>query len=125
MLHLQRARIFPVIRPHLLLYGGLIFKFRSSTTTSTATRPSATAGFSAHGVRSNTSLAAVTLANGNRHVYFQETAEGLRRALYSSQSNQWQMSAGGFSVLGAKNDTPLAAAMLKSRTDNNIVGVFP
>lgn len=93
----------------------------SSTTTSTLARPSATDGVSPHKVRLNTSLAAVTLPDGNRHVYFQEAAGGLRRALYSSRSNQWQMSAGGFSVLGAKNDTPLSAAVFKNIA-NNVVG---
>ncbi|CAL8579665.1 hypothetical protein XPA_005399 [Xanthoria parietina] len=77
---------------------------------------------------SSSSLSAVTLPDGNRHVYFQEAAGGLRRALYSSRTKQWQQAAGGFSVLGAKNDTPLAAAVFRTAADNvfvNLVYVSP
>ena len=93
----------------------------SATTTSTLAEPSATNDVAAHSVRLNSSLSAVTLPDGNRHVYFQEAAGGLRRALYSSRTKQWQQAAGGFSVLGAKNDTPLAAAVFRTAADN-VVG---
>lgn len=109
---------------HLLLLlwsAGLTIIPSSATTTSTLAEPSATNDVAAHSVRLNSSLSAVTLPDGNRHVYFQEAAGGLRRALYSSRTKQWQQAAGGFSVLGAKNDTPLAAAVFRTAADN-VVG---
>lgn len=57
----------------------------------------------------NTSLAAITLPNGNRHVYFQETSGAFRRALYSFQANEWQADPNATPAGDAKNNTPLVA----------------
>ena len=59
----------------------------------------------------NTSLAAATLSNGNRHVFFQEKSGAIRQAIYSRQAVLWQASTNAPLVVDAKNDTPLAAVV--------------
>ncbi|KAI4166889.1 MAG: hypothetical protein LQ343_007654 [Gyalolechia ehrenbergii] len=66
----------------------------------------------------NTSIAAVTLPNENRHVYFQESTGAFRRAIYSSQAKIWQASADAQVVPDAKNNTPLAGIF-----DNRVMNV--
>lgn len=68
----------------------------------------------------NTSIAAVTLPNENRHVYFQESTGAFRRAIYSSQAKIWQASADAQVVPDAKNNTPLAGIF-----DNRVVSISP
>lgn len=84
----------------------------STTTISVSVQPSATGRvtdrLSQHGMMSNTSLAAVTLPNGQRHVYFQETSGAIRRAISSSQVNIWQTSVDTQFRARARNNTPLA-----------------
>lgn len=57
----------------------------------------------------NTSIAATTLSNGNRHVYFQENTGALRRAIFSSQAGVWQPFADVAQIASRpENKTPLA-----------------
>ena len=62
-------------------------------------------------------MAAITLPNGNREVYFQENTGALRRAVYSSQANLWHTSTDESFPVNARNNTPLAAVNLG--TDGN------
>ncbi|KAL8981247.1 MAG: hypothetical protein Q9205_003910 [Flavoplaca limonia] len=74
----------------------------------------------------DTAIAAVTLSNGNRQVFFQEESGYLRSALYSAEARIWQTS--NNKNLGsldspssmlpfAKNSTPLAAAVRREYKD--------
>lgn len=57
----------------------------------------------------NTSIAAITLPNGNRHVYFQENTGALRRAIFSSQAGVWRVSDDVAQIASRpENNTPLA-----------------
>ncbi|KAL8721909.1 MAG: hypothetical protein Q9225_001505 [Loekoesia sp. 1 TL-2023] len=80
----------------------------SAATTSTAAEASASKSILQHAMMDNGSLAAVTLDNGNRHVYFQENTGAFRRAIYSPQARAWQASTDDRLVSDAKNMTPLA-----------------
>ncbi|KAL8786833.1 MAG: hypothetical protein Q9213_002570 [Squamulea squamosa] len=86
----------------------------SIATTSTAAPTSATSATHTdpmlqHGMLDNTSLAAVTFPNDNRHVYFQEKTGAFRRATYSSQAKLWQAASDPHLPPDVKNSTPLAA----------------
>ena len=71
------------------------------------------------GIRSNTFLAAVTIAGGDRHLFFQEASGGLQRAFYSSRTKRWRPSVDSILASGAKNNTPLVAATILNRPDTN------
>ncbi|KAL8853050.1 MAG: hypothetical protein Q9221_002080 [Calogaya cf. arnoldii] len=86
---------------------------------------------SLHSIMDDTAIAAVTLPNGNRQVFFQEESGKLRRALYSSQAGIWQTSTDPQMVQSspliedAKNNTPLAAATWRNiENGNDIVSLF-
>ena len=79
-----------------------------------------------HSMADDTAIAAVTLSNGNRHVFFQEESGYLRSALYSAEARIWQTSitrnlgspVSPSSMLPfAKKGTPLAAAVRREYTD--------
>ena len=84
-----------------------------------------------HSMADDTAIAAVTLSNGNRQVFFQEESGYLRRALYSAEAGIWQTSVNSnlgsadspAPILFAKNSTPLAAAV--RRGDSSGVDVSP
>ncbi|KAL8750224.1 MAG: hypothetical protein Q9184_006499 [Pyrenodesmia sp. 2 TL-2023] len=65
-----------------------------------------------HGILENTGIAAITLSNDVRCVFFQETTGAFRRAIYSAQANAWHVPIDDqvplFTAL-PKNNTPLAA----------------
>ncbi|KAL9037531.1 MAG: hypothetical protein Q9180_003664 [Flavoplaca navasiana] len=74
-----------------------------------------------HSMADDTAIAAVTLSNGNRQVFFQEESGYIRRALYSAEAGIWQTSINSnprsadltTSILFAKKSTPLAAAVMR------------
>ncbi|KAL8925826.1 MAG: hypothetical protein Q9208_003323 [Pyrenodesmia sp. 3 TL-2023] len=75
-----------------------------------------------HGILENTSIAAITLLDDVRHVYFQETTGLIRRAIYSVQAKEWYTSVDDQIPLGIaspKNGTPLAVV---SRPPDSIDG---
>ena len=61
------------------------------------------------GMMDNTSIAAATLPNGDRNVFFQENSGAVRRTLYSIEENVWQAPVSMRIASDAKNNTPLAA----------------
>ena len=60
-------------------------------------------------ILNDTSLAAVSDASGNRHLFFQDTTGLLRGMKYNSHSDQWSASLNMGTNSSAKNYTPLAA----------------
>ena len=95
----------------------------SSTTVSMPTQPVATDIALQHNVLTNTSIAATTLSNGLRHVYFQEKSGAIRRAIYFPQASLWQASADSSLVTGAKANTPLAVARWLNYRDRTNVSI--
>ena len=66
---------------------------------------------SKHAVLSDTSIAALTLPNGDRWIFFQERSGIIRLAIYSTGANVWAATnTTSFQVADdARNNTPLAA----------------
>ncbi len=63
----------------------------------------------AHNVLNDTSLAAVILANGDRHLYFQDNTGLIRYAVHTASINQWDTRPHlNVSLSTPKNRTPLA-----------------
>ena len=61
-------------------------------------------------IMANTPIAAITLPNNSRHIYFQKKSGAFRRAIYSPQASLWQASADSRLATNAKPNTPLAVA---------------
>ena len=95
----------------------------SPTTVSTPAQPGATDTALQHSILANTSIAAVTLPNGYRHVYLQEQSGAFRRAIYSPQANLWQASADSSLATSAKDNTPLAVARWLDYRDRTNVSI--
>lgn len=57
----------------------------------------------------DTSIAVLTLPNGDRHLFFQEHSGLIRQAYYSSTSREWRADSSNVVAANAKNHTPLAA----------------
>ncbi|KAL8794416.1 MAG: hypothetical protein Q9195_003003 [Heterodermia aff. obscurata] len=66
---------------------------------------------SKHAVLNDTSIAAITMPNGDRRVFFQERSGIIRQAKYSTSAQEWAAeSTENFQVIDdARNHTPLAA----------------
>lgn len=64
-----------------------------------------------HELLDNTSIAALSLPNGDRSVFFEERTGTVRRALYSHNAGSWvaATSAQFVATLDARNNTPLSA----------------
>lgn len=60
-----------------------------------------------HGILENTSIAGVSLLNGDRRVIFQQTDGNLRQAIYSKEGSTWAADSGAV-IQNARNHTPLA-----------------
>ena len=95
----------------------------SPTTVSTPAQPAATDTALQHSILANTSIAAVTLPNGYRHVYLQEKSGAFRRAIYSPQASLWQASADSSLATSAKSNTPLAVARWLDYRDRTNVSI--
>ena len=66
---------------------------------------------SKHAILGDTSIAAVTLSNGDRRIFFQERSGIIRQAKYSASAKVWVAeTTTNFQVADdARNNTPLAA----------------
>ena len=58
----------------------------------------------------DTSIAALSLPNGERRLFFQDLSGVIRQAFYSTASRQWRADVNYLVVSDAKNHTPLAVA---------------
>ena len=65
-------------------------------------------------ILNDTSLAALILANGDRHLFFQDNTGLIRRAVRTASNNQWSTSPTLSVDSNAKNHTPLAANQVLS-----------
>ncbi|MCJ1479151.1 hypothetical protein MMC13_007835 [Lambiella insularis] len=87
----------------------------SSATTSIAPSPTASAGPQAiNGTEPgaalrDTSLAVTTTSDGNRHVFFQDSSNTIRQAIYEMSSGQWSASTTYVVATDAKPYSPLSA----------------
>ena len=71
----------------------------------------------------DTSIAAVSLPNGDRNIFFQETNGGLRHAIYSSEGKAWATDFSKelslpFNQANARHRSPLATV------DSYFDGIF-
>ena len=64
-------------------------------------------------ILNDTSLAAVTLPNNDRHLYFQDSTGRIRYVIRTASTNQWNTSPDSSITASAKNHTPLAATAFK------------
>ena len=66
---------------------------------------------SEHAILAGTSIAAVTLSNGDRRIFFQERSGNIRQAKYSASAKVWAAeTTTNFLVADdARDNTPLAA----------------
>lgn len=67
-----------------------------------------------NGILHDTSIAAITLPNGNRKVFFQGANGAIREAVYSSRAKIWQAFAKSEVVSRARGNTPLAVTRLET-----------
>ncbi|MCJ1433832.1 hypothetical protein MMC27_003197 [Xylographa pallens] len=79
-----------------------------STTTTTLSTSSPTASPTIHTILNNTSIAAVTLTNGDRRFFFQDTSGAIRESLYSFAADQWETDTSNIIATDARNNTPIA-----------------
>ncbi|KAL8861897.1 MAG: hypothetical protein Q9178_001766 [Gyalolechia marmorata] len=114
---------------------GLGLSYRKRPGPNVAANPTVTNQVAAkpyHSMADDTAIAAVTLSNGNRQVFFPEESGYIRRALYSAEAGIWQTSINSnlgsadlpASILLAKNSTPLAAAVAKGYPSDLDVSPF-
>ena len=77
---------------------------------------------SKHAVLSDTSIAAITLPNGDRRVFFQERSGIVRQAIYSASAKVWAAeNTTNFQVADdARNNTPLAAINYSDSTHGDV-----
>ena len=54
------------------------------------------------------SIAAVTLTNGDRRLFFQDTSGAIRESIYSFAADQWEADIGNIVATDARNNTPIA-----------------
>ena len=66
-------------------------------------------------ILNDTSLAALSLSNGERHLFFQDNTGRIRRAIRTASKNQWSTSPYLNLSSKPKNHTPLVAAVSEER----------
>ena len=64
-------------------------------------------------ILNDTSLAAVILPNGDRHLYFQDSTGRIRYVIRTASTNQWNTSPDSNISASAKNHTPLAVTAFR------------
>ncbi len=69
-------------------------------------------------ILNDTSLAAVSLANGDRHLFFQDNTGLIRRAIRTASNGQWSTSSYLNASSNAKQHTPPAAIIPVGITDS-------
>ncbi|KAL2042780.1 hypothetical protein N7G274_004539 [Stereocaulon virgatum] len=80
--------------------------------------PSSSAASSAsiqpHGVFNDSSLAIVSLGNGDKRLMYQENTGNIREAIYVASTRQWTSDINNIVATNAKKNTPLAALLVNS-----------
>jgi len=71
----------------------------------------------AHTLLNDTSTAAVTTSNGNRHVFFQESTGTIRESIYSSSSAKWLTDISYVVASDARNHTPMSVFWVQTPTE--------
>ena len=61
-----------------------------------------------HGILNDTSIAAMSMSDGDRHIFFQDSTGTIRQAIYTVTTNQWASPLSLVVATDAKNNTPLA-----------------
>ncbi|KAL8915805.1 MAG: hypothetical protein Q9208_008833 [Pyrenodesmia sp. 3 TL-2023] len=108
---------------------GLVRRGRDDTTDPTSTTASGSSNASTLGIPqatnqvlqramvNNTPLAAITLPNGNRHIFFQERTGNFRRAIFSSRAKIWRASIDAGLPFYPKNTPALAVVPGLNKTE--------
>ena len=71
-------------------------------------------------ILNDTSLAALSLSNGDRHLFFQDNTGLIRRVVRTASNNKWSMSQGVSVLSNAKKYTPLAVIFVGSAAEVQI-----
>ncbi|MCJ1382359.1 hypothetical protein MMC17_005472 [Xylographa soralifera] len=79
-----------------------------STTTTTLSKSSPTTSPPIHKILNDTSVAAVTLTNGDQRLFFQDTSGAIRESIYNFAADQWEADTGNIIATDARNNTPIA-----------------
>lgn len=85
----QTSRYLPVFSAKLVEADFLY----SATPISTDVSPSPTSELLQSGIRENSSIAALSLSNGDRQLFFQEKSGAIRQAIYSFKDKKWSADA--------------------------------
>ncbi|MCJ1263278.1 hypothetical protein MMC22_003148 [Lobaria immixta] len=93
---------------------GVYFGRRAKAPTSLVqpTSEPSNAPFTQHGILNDSSLAALSLPNGDRRLFYQDYTGQINQAAYSSSSRKWPLTLTSVVASDAKNYTPLAAVNL-------------
>ncbi|MCJ1261726.1 hypothetical protein MMC22_001592, partial [Lobaria immixta] len=91
--------------------------FNATSQGSNATFPPSNAPLAKHGILNDSSLAALSLPNGDRRLFYQEPNGRIKQAAYSSSSKEWPSTSISVVASDARNNTPLAAMNLVSTGD--------
>ena len=92
---------------------------------SNATFPPSNAPLAKHGILNDSSLAALSLLNGDRRLFYQEHNGQIKQAAYSSSSREWPSTLISVVASDARNNTPLAAITLADDADLLNLEVIP
>ena len=65
-----------------------------------------------HAIVNDTSLAAVSTSDSNRHIFFQEQSWNIRAAVFTYSSGKWSALTSYVIVTNAKHHTPLSAIQI-------------
>ena len=69
----------------------------------------------------DTSLAATVLANGDRHLFFQDPQGAIRRVIRTASATQWNLEPIPIPILDARSATPMAVSSRKYPDDSEEV----
>ena len=72
----------------------------------------------------DTSMAALSLPNGDRRLFFQDLSGDIRQAFYSADSSQWRADIKNIVASDAKNHTPIAVVEPPTMSENSTSGPF-
>lgn len=105
---------------------GVYFGRRAKAPTSSVqpTSQPSNAPFAKHGVLNDSSLAALSLVNGDRRLFYQDYTGQINQAAYSSSSREWPSTFTSVVASDAKNYTPLAAVNLVDQAKVQTQGIY-
>ena len=72
-------------------------------------------------ILNDTSLAATVLANGDRHLFFQDPRGVIRRVIRTASATQWNLDQMNIPILDARSATPMAVTSRKFPDDSEEV----